>query len=392
MTNFTELGIEPFLAERLSKRGIHTPTAIQSLVIKRLLSGESVLFESATGTGKTFAYLLPLLQLLQLLKRLRAEGAETSPLPPVALIRSPSGVLAVQIKRETDFLLEGFSARGIRSSLIVGQANIDHQIDALKKDKPALIIGNSGRLLQLLDKKKLNLKTIRFLVMDEADRLVSDELLQTTTALLRAACPARLNAACSATISAKSRERLRPFLGDFFEEASAEQEILREHISHWAIWSEERDYADTLRSFLAAARPKKALVFLAQGDKAQMMVNKLRFHKQNAAALYSGMDKAERKSALADFISGKARVLVTTDLASRGLDISGISHVVSIGLNQDAEVYIHRAGRTARAGNRGIMVSIGDEKSMRALQSLEKKLALVVYPKILSHGQVCPAE
>ncbi len=167
-----------------------------------------------------------------------------------------------------------------------------------------------------------------------------------------------------------------------------EQEILRDRISHWAIFSESRSKNQTLVSFLAAAKPKKTLVFTGRSNEAEKVTSILQRKKIAAAALFSGMDKKDRKDAMERFRSGKAAVLVSSDLAARGLDIPGISHVIALDVSEDRDVYIHRAGRTGRAGKKGIMVSIGDEAEMRRLAALEKKLGIAVYPKELYGGKV----
>jgi len=196
-------------------------------------------------------------------------------------------------------------------------------------------------------------------------------------------------AACSATVSEKTRELLKELLDGAELLETDEQEILRDRISHWAIFSEARSKNQTLVSFLAAAKPKKTLVFTGRSNDAGKTASILQRKKIAVAALFSGMDKKDRKEAMERFRSGKASVLVSSDLAARGLDIPGISHVIALDVNEDKDAYIHRAGRTGRAGKKGVMVSIGDEIEMRRLAALEKKLGIVVYPKELYGGKVC---
>ncbi len=160
--SFINLGLTPFFVGRLAERGINVPTNIQSLVIPELLSKRNTLFSSATGTGKTFAFLIPLFQ--HLLDDDSAKGG------PFILIAAPTYELCSQIKKEADFLLQGTS---IKTTLLIGSANTSRQIDALKKDRPQVIIGNPGRILQLCRMKKLKLQQIRAFVLDEGDRLVS---------------------------------------------------------------------------------------------------------------------------------------------------------------------------------------------------------------------------
>ena len=392
MNDFDNIGVLPAFTERLARRSITRPTEIQRLAIPALLEGKSVVFRSATGTGKTFAFLLPTLQRLQ-------DDNTADPLPyrgPELLVCAPTLELCSQIKNELDFLLatgdkqDAGGAPGV--ALLIGSVNMNRQIDGLKKGKPRIAVGNPGRLLLLAKMGKLSFRGLRFLVLDEADRLTApecrDEMADLAQTIARGAPSPLTVAACSATVSTKTGEYLRPLLENATLLETDEQEILRERIEHWAIFSEGRRKAKTLASFLAAAKPKKVLVFTGRAYDAGKTVAALQQRKIAATGLFSGMDKGERKAALERFRSGKADVLVSSDLAARGLDIPGITHVVALDVGESPDAYVHRAGRTARAGSRGIMVCIGDEFDMRRLAALEKKLGIAVYPKELYGGRV----
>jgi superfamily II DNA/RNA helicase len=386
--SFSGLGVAPFFVERLGERNIRVPTAIQALIIPRLLREENILFRSATGTGKTFAYLIPLFQGLLRLPPMDAGKG------PRVLVLAPTYELCSQIKQEADFLLRGYPGgegpeHPFKASLIIGSAQMGRQIETLKKDKPAVLVGNPGRLLQLARMGKLRLRGVRALVLDEGDRLVTDELLEETRDLAALVNPDRITAACSATLGPKSRERLLPFMGASAGwEESEDREILRDRIIHWALFSEGRRKIAALRSFIAAVKPRKALVFTSRGGDVGNIVSQLQYHKIAAAGLYGDMDKKNRKAALDDFRRDRARVLVSSDLAARGLDIPDISHIIAMDVPSDGDAYIHRSGRTARAGKRGLMLTIGDEEELRRLAALEKKLGITVYPKVLSHGGI----
>ena len=368
--------------ERLSERNIRVPTEIQKLTVPRISAGENVLFRSATGTGKTFAYLLPIFE-----KLLTCENPQI----PYLLVIAPTLELCSQIKSEADFLLKDYA--NIKTTLIIGSANISRQIDSLKKEKPAVIIGNPARLLQLVKMGKLKLYSITALVLDEGDRLCSEELFDDTLELVKRVNTNRQSITCSATISEKSKEKLFPLIGkDVAVLETSAQEILRDQITHWAFFSEGRRKIATLSSFLNASRAKKALVFTNNSSQVGNITTKLQYHAVSATGIYSGMNKKDRKQAFDDFKSGKARVLVSSDLAARGLDIPAISHVIELDVPSDSEVYIHRAGRTGRAGRKGIMVTIGDEDELRRFSLLEKKLGITVYPKILYKGRICTPE
>jgi superfamily II DNA/RNA helicase len=347
----------------------------------RLLAGERVLFSSPTGTGKTFAYLIPVFQTL-----LEAPEGAAPASGPEALILAPTYELCSQIKQEAEFLAAG----RFKISLLIGSAALSRQIDSLKKDKPRVVVGNSGRILQLAKMGKLRLSP-RFLILDEADRLAAEELYGETRELVSLVRGAPQTAACSATLPEKCRDRIIPLMGgskSVAVEETGENEILRDKIDHWAFFCEERDKIRLLRSFLAALRPRKALVFTGRGAQVGNIVSKLQHHGVPALGLFGDMDKRLRKQAMDDFRRGRATVLVASDLAARGLDIPGVSHIISLDTGEDPDAYVHRCGRTARAGKRGVMASFGDEAELRRLAKLEKKLGIVVRPKELYEGKL----
>jgi superfamily II DNA/RNA helicase len=418
---FTELGILPELAETLSARNIREPSEIQRLVIPALLAGNSsapragnspalpagnpsdlsalpdlsaseagrhLLFSSPTGTGKTLAYALPLLQ--QTIRP--AENRRVS--GPEILILAPTYELCAQIKKELDAPFSqgpvSGEARDFRSALLIGSAPLGRQIDTLKKQRPTALVGNPARVLQLVRMKKLSLKALRFLVLDEGDRLMADELFPETAELFRPPPECRI-IACSATFSGKNRERLFSLTPDTRWKiiVQKENDILRKNIEHWAFFAEERKKTDMLRSFMAAVKPAKALVFTSRAAQVGRIVSRLQTHHLAAAGLWGDMDKKARKAAIDGFRKGGVTILVSSDLAARGLDIDGISHIIALDIPEGGEIYIHRAGRTARAGKRGIMASFGGEEELRRLAGIEKKLGIVVYPKELYGGRVC---
>jgi superfamily II DNA/RNA helicase len=425
--SFAALGIAPYFIEALAGRFIAAPTPIQVLVCPRLLAGESLFFRSATGTGKTFAYLIPIFQRLlgpdgaSRLTDGKAGGASRPTGGPRVLIAAPTYELCSQIKAEADFLLGGAVPAPLGTALLIGGGNLSRQIDGLKKDKPDVIIGNPGRILQIAQAGKLKLGRLEYLVLDEGDRLVADDLAGETGELLRFAAAARNSAgpgggierahpviiSCSATLAAKSRDRIAELFGpaarpgaspaqagplDVPVVESEDRAVLKEHIHHWAIFSEKRKKIDTLRSFLVAAKPRKTLVFTARAGDVGNILSRLQYHHVAASALFGGMDKKNRKQALDDFRKDRVTVLISSDVAARGLDIAGISHIIALDVPQDGDAYIHRAGRTGRMGKTGIMLTIGDADEMRALVKLEKKLGIAIYPKELWGGKVLAPE
>ena len=466
---FSDFGIGEEIIQRLSAAGITSPTAVQQKIMPLVAEGKNLMFQSETGTGKTFAYLLPILQRL-------CDNPKSSN-PVRVLVASPTYELASQIKAQVRLVSD------VKCALCIGGAPISRQVELLK-EKPQIVIGGPARLLELIHLKKLKADAVETLVLDEADRLLSPELRNDTEGLLER-LPRRVQLiGNSATVSDYTRKVLQN-ARDAIDRASEEkapaesgkasgskdsagkistnmaangnknagakdsgntpadqnpadrkqadrkqadrkqadrkqadqkqadqkqadqnpadrkqaasaiefvtlptEDVLRKRITHVAIFAERRDKIDTLRSFINAIKPKKLLVFTAKSDQIENIASKLRYRKIECEALSAKIGKQERKSAIDRFRSGKVSILVTTDLASRGLDIPDVTHVVQLDLPQTADFFIHRAGRTARAGKTGMNCVIGDAYEMQDFAKLEKKLGLKVYPKILYKGKL----
>jgi len=376
---FLSLGISKELVSRLEKLSIKEPTAVQAQVIPVITDGSSVLFQSETGTGKTFAYLLPLIQ------KIEAEPNEKKAVK--LIIIAPTYELASQIKTMIQSITE------LKSELCIGGAPISRQIELLKK-KPSIVIGNPARILELIHLKKIKTSETIAIVYDEADRMIVKELYSDTTELLSFMPKSIQFIACSATITEKTKKIYADAMPD---KSAAEkiktiflppEDVLRKRITHWAIFSERRDKITTLRQFLNAEQPVKALVFTARSDQVDNIVSKLKFKKIECTGFYSKTDKKKRKAAIDQFRNGKCKVLVTTDLAARGLNIQDVSHVIQLDMPEKDDFFVHRAGRTARAGRNGINVVIGDEFELQKYAALEKRLKITVYPKELYGGKV----
>lgn len=380
MNKFLELKVDESIVSKLEEIGITEPTEVQKKIIPLISEGKNIMFQSETGTGKTFAYLLPLLSRLNSTENRMAR----------LMIASPTYELASQIKVQVQKI------SGIKCALLIGGAPISRQIELLR-EKPEIVIGGPARLLELIHLKKLKADGIETLVLDEADRLLSPELRDSTKGLMERLPKSVQLIGNSATVSKYTREILQKarngILNDEKENAILfvalpMENVLRKQISHWAIFSERRDKIDTLRSFINAEKPKKLLVFTSKSDQIENIASKLRFKKIDCETLCGKTNKVDRKSAIDRFRSGKTKILITTDLASRGLDIEGITHVVQMDLPEKEDFFIHRAGRTARAGATGINCVIGDAWEMENYARLEKKLKITVFPKMLYKGNV----
>ncbi len=361
------------ITERLNSMNIAEPTKVQQKVIPILMEGKNLVFQSETGTGKTFAYLLPLITRLQK----QAETENPNEKHVKIIICAPTFELSSQIKMAVQ------SISSIKTALFIGGSPIKRQTETLK-EKPEIVIGTPARLVELIRLKKLKTQYANALVFDEADRLVKKELVQECTELRKLVPQNAQIIACTATIDGGTKK--------FFSGAEVEilpkEDVLAKNITHWAIYAETRDKIDTLRKFLAAENPEKALIFSSRADQVENIYAKLKYKKVECACLYAKADKQARKAAIDRFRSGKEHILITSDLGARGLDISGITHVIQMDLPSDSDFFIHRAGRTARAGKKGINVVIGDEYEMNAFAALEKKLGIKVFPKEIRDGKI----
>lgn len=354
--------------QKLAALNITQPTAVQENLIPKILNGKNVVFQSETGTGKTFAYLLPLIQ------RLEADENMTD---VKIIVVAPTFELASQIN------LSAKSVTDRKTALLIGGAPIKRQIEVLK-EKPQIIVGTAARLVELIRLKKIKTSGIIAVVFDETDRLVKKEALAETDEL-RMVMPEGVQIiACTATINRQTKI----FFGGVENVIMPAEDVLKKKISHWAIYAENRDKIDTLRKFIAASSYDKILIFTSRSDQVENIYSKLRYKKIDCMALHAKADKQLRKAAIDKFRSGKCKILITSDLAARGLDIANISHVVQMDLPSDDDFFVHRSGRTARAGKTGINVVIGDEWEMRHYAELEKKLGIIVYPKEIYDGKI----
>lgn len=385
MNSFLELAVATPLVENLASRGIAIPTKVQTQVIPVIARGTSVFFRSETGTGKTFCYLLP-----GLTRYLESEDKVS----PWMLVVAPTHELGSQIRGEAALLAKSANIAG-GAGLCIGGAPLKRQIDMLK-GKPAVVVGGPARLLELIRLKKLHSSKIRMVVLDETDRMLAPEMRDILAELLGTLPSDAQYIACSATLSAYHANLLSslvPKTEDGTERVIARidlppEDVLKRNITHWAFYSEGRDKIESLRKFLIAENPKKALIFTSVVGQVENIAARLTFKKVSCAGLHAKLDKIGRKKAIDDFRAGRIAVLVTSDLAARGLDIPDITHVVQLDVNENEDFFVHRAGRTARAGKSGINAVFGDEIELRKLAKVEKRLGIVIYPKVLWGGAV----
>ena len=365
------------LAQALAKQNIIEPTDIQAKVIPLLLEGRDVIGQAHTGSGKTLAYLCPVLMRIDP----SAKQAQT-------LILAPTHELVMQIYRLAQQLCKDANL-DIKCMSIIGEANINNQITKLK-EKPQIIVGTPGRVLDLIKKKKINCQTIRTVIIDEMDNLLDNTNQQTMQEIIKSMLRDRQLAAFSATASANTMELLQGHMHDPVVVVSEAQVKMNPNIDHFYLIGEQRDKFVQLRKLLHALdeESERVLIFMNDGPELDFIVDKLNYHKIRTYSLHGIVDKEERQKAMDEFRKGKIKVLVSSDLAARGLDIPDITHVINMDFPAEPNEYIHRAGRTARGTRKGQCYSLVNPRELAALRIYQRDFQIEVKPVHLVKGKI----
>ncbi|MBO5429879.1 MAG: DEAD/DEAH box helicase [Peptococcaceae bacterium] len=365
------------LAQALAKMNITEPTDIQAQVIPHMLEGRDVIGQAHTGSGKTLAYLCPILmQIDPTAKQVQA------------LILAPTHELVMQIYRLAVQLCKD-AELDIRCMSIIGEANINNQITKLK-EKPQLIVGTPGRVLDLIKKKKINCQTIRTVIIDEMDNLLDNTNQETMQNIIKSMLRDRQLAAFSATASAHTLELLKNHMHDPVEIVSKAEVRMNPNIEHFYLIGEQRDKFVLLRKLLHALdeEAERILIFMNDGPELDFLVDKLNYHKIRTYSLHGIVDKEERQKAMDEFRRGKIKILVSSDLAARGLDIPDITHVINMDFPAEPNEYIHRSGRTARGERTGQCYSLVNPKELAALRIYQRDFEIEVKPVHLVKGKI----
>jgi len=263
---------------------------------------------------------------------------------------------------------------------------MERQIDQLKK-KPQIVVGSPGRILELIENGKLKTKGIRSVVIDEADRLLLNESLPLIRGIIDATPSTRQLVFASATEQPESAAAIVAVAPDLVRLRAGAGKV-NENIEHLYLVCEERDKPEILRKLLHALAPERALVFVSRNEMARNLAAKLAHHHVAVAELHATGDKRERKQAMDAFRSAQVRVLVASDVAARGLDITGITHIFNLDAPTQSQSYLHRVGRTARAGAKGQAITLMTEDEARLIRRYEKELDISMSGVRLKEGQM----
>jgi superfamily II DNA/RNA helicase len=306
-----------------------------------------------------------------------------------AIILAPTHELASQIHQQVLRLAQN-SGLPIKSLLLIGGANTNRQIEKLKK-KPQIVVGSAGRILELVRIKKLKVQMVGTVVIDEADRMLRGELLGALSDL-RQAIPNQPQWIFVSATEQKASSIEAGKLAPELVHLSAGANKANADIRHIFFVVEERSKADLLRRLIRATEPERAIVFVHRNKDAELVKSKMEHYGISVADIHGTHGKMERKKAMDDIRSGKVVVLIASDVAARGLDIKGVTHIFNYDVPSGSKDYLHRAGRTGRAGEQGYAISLMMEQETRLVHRYESELGIEMTEAVIREGQIFAAE
>ncbi|KHL94945.1 DEAD/DEAH box helicase [Paenibacillus sp. IHB B 3415] len=357
MKTFAEFGLEPKVLQAITELGFEEATPIQEQAIPLAMAGSDLIGQAQTGTGKTAAFGIPLIS-----KIVREEEKI------VALIMTPTRELAIQVAEEIGKLTR---FKGLRSLAIYGGQDIGRQIRGLKK-KPQIIIGTPGRLLDHINRKTIRLDDVQTIVLDEADEMLDMGFMEDIQTILKLVPEERQTMLFSATMPPNIQRLAQQFLKNPQHVSVIPKQISAPLIDQAYIEVPERQKFEALSRLIDMESPDLAIVFGRTKRRVDELAEGLQKRGYSADGLHGDLSQNQRDAVMRKFRDGSIDVLVATDVAARGLDVSGVTHVINFDLPQDPESYVHRIGRTGRAGKEGTAWSFVTPREMDHLHLIER--------------------
>ncbi|MDT2858766.1 DEAD/DEAH box helicase [Lactococcus lactis] len=358
---FSELGLSEGIVNTLTDIGYEQPTPIQEQTIKLALEGRDVLGQAQTGTGKTAAFGLPTI-----------EKIDASNPAIQALVIAPTRELAVQGQEE---LFRFGKSKGLKVRTVFGGSSIEKQIKGLKAGAH-IVVGTPGRLVDLIKRKAIKLDQLETLILDEADEMLNMGFLEDIHFIIEKTPEVRQTLLFSATMPADIKKIGVKFMKNPEHIKIAAKEMTADRIDQYFVKTKEFEKFDVLTRLLDVERPELAIVFGRTKRRVDELIRGLKLRGYRAEGMHGDLDQNKRLAVLRDFKAGHIDVLVATDVAARGLDVSGVTHVYNYDITQDQESYVHRIGRTGRAGKSGrsvTFVSYNEMGYLRAIENMTKK-------------------
>lgn len=358
MLDFLQLGIRKEINHTLKSLGLVAPTSIQERTIPSVLEGKDVIAKAQTGTGKTLAFVLPILEKIDVHKS-----------DVQALILTPTRELAQQISKEIKRMIE--NVEGINVLAVYGGQDVEHQLKKLKSARH-IVVATPGRLLDHIRRETIDLSTIEMLVLDEADQMLHMGFLPEVDAIIHETPSSRQTMLFSATIPTEIRTLAKKYMVEpEFIEVKAKK-VTVEEIKQVVIETTDRRKQATLLHLIQEQRPFLAIIFCRTKIRAKKLHEALIANGYESDELHGDLTQAKREKAMKRFRDAKTQFLVATDVAARGLDVEGVTHVFNYDIPHDVESYVHRIGRTGRAGGDGVAFTLVAPKDLDFLRMIEK--------------------
>lgn len=364
MLKFNELPLHETILANIAEVGYETPTPIQAQSIPPLLERHDLLGIAQTGTGKTAAFTLPMLQ------HLMGRNFSLTPCEPRSLILAPTRELASQIKENLDSYGKNLK---VKSAVIFGGVGQAAQVAALRNGLD-ILIATPGRLLDLMNQGHCKLNRVEIFVLDEADRMLDMGFIHDIRKVIAKLPEKKQTLLFSATMPSEIAGLAHKLLKNPTKVEVTPPSSTVERIDQRIIFCQKAHKYQLLRKILGEEGVNLTLVFTRTKHGANKIVDYLNHHKIETAAIHGNKSQSARETALANFKSGKIKVLIATDIAARGIDVDGVTHVINFDLPTEAESYVHRIGRTARAGKDGDAISFCDETERDALARVQKTI------------------
>jgi len=366
------------VSDYLSDNKIVDMTEIQRQTYKHIMDNRDIIACSSTGTGKTLAYLIPIINRLK---------SNTHNIQAVVLV--PTAELAIQVNNTLKDIFAHMD-NTFSSVPLIGDVNISRQIDSIKSNKPAIIIGTPNRIHQLISNKKIKVHEVKTLVLDEADKLFDKTFIQDVEAIRKSLMKFTQVLLFSASVDKKTRTNTLCFKPIFIDinSNSGNTSQIPSTIKHISVISDRRERIETLRKIIKAVKPEKAIIFVNSKYDLEESLQKLEYHHYNVASIAGNKDNSAKKAAIENFRSGKIQLLIATDIAARGLQIDNIDTVINVNLPEDNKEYIHRCGRCGRNGNAGTCISIITDNELNKIKSYQKAFHINIVTKKLYQGKL----
>src|SRR5215212_4357516 len=365
MATFAELGLSEPLLDALQHLGYENPTPIQEEAIPGLLEGRDIIGQAQTGTGKTAAFGLPLLQYI-----------DTRDDEVQALVLTPTRELCIQV---TQALRAYGERRGVKVVAVFGGAPIRGQVAQLKQG-PQVVVGTVGRVMDLMGRHALVLTDARYVVLDEADEMLDLGFLEDVETILSRCPSGRQTSLFSATIPPAIRELAEKRMLDPVTIKVRAATLTIDTVEHFRVEVPEREKADALARVLKVERAEQAIVFVRTKVGADRLARRLAAEGLRVKALHGDMSQGSRDGVMIAFKDGRQPLLVATDIAARGLDISGVTHVVNYDVPTSPDVYVHRIGRTGRVGRSGRAITLISPRQRREVEAIERHAGIQISP------------